>query len=35
LVEDLSWTFRRLRQRGIDEELLDEISGFEALVGAP
>jgi F-type H+-transporting ATPase subunit gamma len=33
LLEDLQRTFRRLRQSGIDEELFDVISGFEALVG--
>ena len=31
LVEDLSGTSHRLRQSGIDEELFDVISGFEAL----
>ena len=31
LLEDLSGTFHRLRQSGIDEELFDVISGFEAL----
>jgi F-type H+-transporting ATPase subunit gamma len=31
LLEDLSRTFHRLRQSGIDEELFDVISGFEAL----
>lgn len=31
LLEDLNWTFHRLRQSGIDEELFDVISGFEAL----
>ncbi len=31
LLEDLSGTFYRLRQSGIDEELFDVISGFEAL----
>jgi F-type H+-transporting ATPase subunit gamma len=30
LLEDLSGTFRRLRQNSIDEELFDVISGFEA-----
>lgn len=34
LLEDLNQTFHRLRQSGIDEELFDVISGFEAL-GAP
>jgi F-type H+-transporting ATPase subunit gamma len=31
LLEDLNRTYHRLRQRGIDEELFDVISGFEAL----
>ncbi|MCX5906583.1 MAG: F0F1 ATP synthase subunit gamma, partial [Deltaproteobacteria bacterium] len=31
LLEHLRGTFRRLRQSGIDEELFDVISGFEAL----
>jgi F-type H+-transporting ATPase subunit gamma len=31
LREDLNGTFHRLRQSGIDEELFDVISGFEAL----
>jgi F-type H+-transporting ATPase subunit gamma len=31
LLEDLRGSFRRLRQSGIDEELFDVISGFEAL----
>jgi F-type H+-transporting ATPase subunit gamma len=31
LLEDLNATFRRWRQNGIDEELFDVISGFEAL----
>ena len=31
LLEDLNRTFHRLRQSGIDEELFDIISGFEAL----
>jgi F-type H+-transporting ATPase subunit gamma len=31
-LEDLNRTFHRLRQSGIDEELFDVISGFEALV---
>ena len=30
-LEDLNGTFHRLRQSGIDEELFDVISGFEAL----
>ena len=32
LLEDLNGTFHRLRQSGIDEELFDVISGFEALL---
>jgi F-type H+-transporting ATPase subunit gamma len=32
LLENLHGTFHRLRQTGIDEELFDVISGFEALV---
>ncbi|MBN1852219.1 MAG: F0F1 ATP synthase subunit gamma [Pirellulales bacterium] len=31
LLEDLNGTFHHLRQSGIDEELFDVISGFEAL----
>lgn len=31
LLDDLNQTFHRLRQSGIDEELFDVISGFEAL----
>jgi F-type H+-transporting ATPase subunit gamma len=31
LLGDLNQTFHRLRQNGIDEELFDVISGFEAL----
>lgn len=31
LLEDLNRTFHRLRQSGIDEELFDVMSGFEAL----
>ena len=31
LLEDLNRTFYRLRQGGIDEELFDVVSGFEAL----
>ena len=31
LLEDLNGTFHRLRQSGIDQELFDVISGFEAL----
>jgi F-type H+-transporting ATPase subunit gamma len=34
LLEDLNRTFHRLRQSGIDEELFDVISGFEALSAA-
>ncbi len=34
LLETLHGTFHRLRQSGIDEELFDVISGFEALNGA-
>jgi F-type H+-transporting ATPase subunit gamma len=34
LLENLHGTFHRLRQSGIDEELFDVISGFEASVGA-
>ena len=33
LLETLHGTFHRLRQCGIDEELFDVISGFEALAG--
>jgi F-type H+-transporting ATPase subunit gamma len=33
LLETLHGTFHRLRQSGIDEELFDVISGFEALKG--
>jgi F-type H+-transporting ATPase subunit gamma len=33
LLETLQGTFHRLRQSGIDEELFDVISGFEALAG--
>ena len=33
LLENLQGTFHRLRQSGIDEELFDVISGFEALAG--
>ena len=32
-LEDLNRTFHRLRQSGIDEELFDVVSGFEALSG--
>ncbi|MEI9991635.1 MAG: F0F1 ATP synthase subunit gamma [Rhizomicrobium sp.] len=35
LLEQLHGTFHRLRQAGIDEELFDVVSGFEALVGSP
>ncbi|MES2407385.1 MAG: F0F1 ATP synthase subunit gamma [Pseudomonadota bacterium] len=31
LLEDMNRTFHRLRQSGIDEELFDVVSGFEAL----
>ena len=31
LLEELNRTFHRLRKSGIDEELFDVISGFEAL----
>lgn len=31
LLEDLNGAFHRLRQNGIDEELFDVVSGFEAL----
>jgi len=31
LLDDLNGTFHRVRQGGIDEELFDVISGFEAL----
>ena len=34
LLEDLNRSFHRLRQSGIDEELFDVISGFEALSGS-
>ena len=34
LLEQLHRTFHQLRQSGIDEELFDVISGFEALVGS-
>ncbi|MBN1866220.1 F0F1 ATP synthase subunit gamma [Candidatus Sumerlaeota bacterium] len=34
LLEALNATFHRLRQSGIDEELFDVVSGFEALGGA-
>lgn len=33
LLDDLKGSFHRLRQSGIDEELFDVISGFEALSG--
>ena len=33
LLQELTGTFHRLRQDGIDEELFDVISGFEALGG--
>ena len=31
LLEDLRGSFYRLRQSGIDEELFEVVSGFEAL----
>ena len=34
LLEQLQGTFHQLRQSGIDEELFDVISGFEALAGS-
>ena len=34
MLEELNGSFHRLRQSGIDEELFDVISGFEALVGS-
>jgi F-type H+-transporting ATPase subunit gamma len=34
LLEDLNRSFHRLRQSGIDEELFDVISGFEALTSS-
>jgi len=34
LLEELHGTFHRLRQAGIDEELFDVVSGFEALVAS-
>jgi F-type H+-transporting ATPase subunit gamma len=34
LLDDLNRTFHRLRQSGIDEELFDVVTGFEALSGA-
>jgi F-type H+-transporting ATPase subunit gamma len=34
LLENLHGTFHRIRQAGIDEELFDVISGFEALTGS-
>ncbi len=34
LLEQLHRSFHQLRQSGIDEELFDVISGFEALVGS-
>jgi len=33
MLDELNGTFHRLRQSGIDEELFDVISGFEALSG--
>jgi F-type H+-transporting ATPase subunit gamma len=35
LLERLNGSFNRVRQSGIDEELFDVISGFEALAGSP
>jgi F-type H+-transporting ATPase subunit gamma len=35
LLENLHVTFHNLRKSGIDEELFDVISGFEALGGTP
>ena len=32
LLENLSGTFQRVRQSGIDEELFDVVAGFEALI---
>lgn len=34
LLDDLQRNYRRIRQAGIDEELFDVVSGFEALKGA-
>jgi F-type H+-transporting ATPase subunit gamma len=34
LLDELNRTFHRLRQSGIDEELFDVVSGFEALTGS-
>jgi F-type H+-transporting ATPase subunit gamma len=34
LLEQLHGSFHRLRQAGIDEELFDVVSGFEALIGS-
>lgn len=33
LLDELNGTFHRMRQNGIDEELFDVVSGFEALSG--
>lgn len=33
LLQDLNRKFHRLRQSGIDEELFDVVSGYEALSG--
>jgi F-type H+-transporting ATPase subunit gamma len=33
LLDDLNRNFHRLRQSGIDEELFDVVSGFEAMKG--
>ena len=35
LLEELKATSQRLRQTGIDEELFDVISGYEALSDTP
>jgi len=35
ILENLNRTFHRLRQSGIDEELFDVVSGFEALTVVP
>lgn len=35
MLTDLGGRFRQLRQSGIDEELFDVVSGFEALSGEP
>jgi F-type H+-transporting ATPase subunit gamma len=33
LLEDLGGAFHRIRQSGIDAELFDVVSGFDALTG--